>query len=56
MAIAREPRERVLAAAEPVTNDASRPPLGAWGRAYAVVIVALVVEIVLLWWLTERHR
>jgi len=39
-----------------VTPEPARPPLGAWARAYTVVIVALLVEIVLLWWLTERHR
>jgi hypothetical protein len=39
-----------------VTREASRPPLGGWGRAYAVVIAALLVEIVLMWLLTERHR
>jgi hypothetical protein len=33
-----------------------RPPLGSWARAYALVIVALLVEIVLMWLLTERHR
>ena len=35
---------------------AARAPLGSWARAYAVVIVALVVDIALLWWLTERYR
>jgi hypothetical protein len=33
-----------------------RPPLGAWGRAYAVVLAALLVELALLWLLTERYR
>jgi hypothetical protein len=40
-----------------VTNaQEPRPPLGAWARAYAVVIVALAIEIVLMWLLTEKHR
>lgn len=43
-------------AADPMTKPPDRPPLGAWARAYAVVLVALVVEIVLMWMLTERHR
>jgi hypothetical protein len=30
-----------------------RPPLGTWGRLYAVVIGTLVVEIVLLWALSR---
>lgn len=33
-----------------------RPPLGAWGRVYAVVLAALLVELTLLWMLTERYR
>lgn len=43
-------------AADRTTDRPDRPPLGAWARAYAVVLVALVVEIVLMWLLTERHR
>jgi hypothetical protein len=43
-------------AADRMTDQPDRPPLGAWARAYAVVLVALVVEIVLMWLLTERHR
>lgn len=39
-----------------MTHDAARPPLGAWARAYAVVLAALVAELVLLWLLTERYR
>ena len=39
-----------------MTHETVRPPLGAWGRVYAVVIVTLLVEIVLLWLLTERYR
>jgi hypothetical protein len=35
---------------------AARAPLGSWARVYAVVIAALVVDIALLWWLTERYR
>ena len=29
---------------------------GSWGRAYAVVLAALAVDILLLWWLTERYK
>ena len=32
------------------------PPLGGWGRAYTLVIAALLADIALLWWLTERYR
>jgi hypothetical protein len=32
------------------------PPLGSWARAYVVVLAALLVELVLLAWLTERYR
>jgi hypothetical protein len=31
-------------------------PLGSWARVYALVLAALVVDILLLWWLTERYR
>ena len=31
-------------------------PLGSWARLYALVIAALAVDILLLWWLTERYR
>jgi hypothetical protein len=31
-------------------------PLGSWARLYALVIVALAADILLLWWLTERYR
>ena len=41
--------------AEPA-DPAARPPLGGWGRAYAVVIAALALDLVLLAWLTERYR
>jgi hypothetical protein len=31
-------------------------PLGRWGRLYALVIGALAVDLVLLWWFTEHYR
>jgi hypothetical protein len=34
----------------------ARPPLGRWGRMYALVIAALLLDVALLWWLTERYR
>ena len=37
-------------------GSAARPPLGGWGRLYALVIAALVADLVLLWRLTERYR
>jgi len=40
---------------EPTDREA-RPPLGGWGRLYALVIAALAVDLVLLWWLTEHYR
>ena len=36
--------------------EADRPPLGSWGRLYAVVLAALAVDLLLLWLLTERYR
>ncbi len=39
-----------------MTHETARPPLGAWARAYAVVLVALLAELALLWALTERYR
>ena len=33
-----------------------RPPGGSWGRLYALVVAGLAVEILLLWWFTERWR
>jgi len=33
-----------------------RAPLGSWARVYVTVLAALVVDIALLWWLTERYR
>ena len=35
---------------------AARAPLGSWARVYAIVIAALALDILLLWWLTERYR
>lgn len=35
---------------------AARPPLGSWGRLYAVVIAALGLDLLLLWWFTEHYR
>ena len=32
------------------------PPLGSWNRLYALVLVALVADLVLLAWLTQRFR
>jgi hypothetical protein len=29
---------------------------GSWARLYALVIAALTVDILLLWWLTERYK
>lgn len=37
-------------------ETAARPPLGRWGRLYALVILALAADVVLLWLLTERYR
>ena len=37
-------------------DTAPRPPLGGWGRTYALVIAALALDLVLLAWLTERYR
>ena len=31
-------------------------PLESWARLYALVLAALAVDILLLWWLTERYR
>lgn len=33
-----------------------RPPLGGWGRLYALVILALGADIAFLLWLTEHFR
>ena len=32
------------------------PPLGSWARLYALVIAALAVDLLLLWWFTEHYR
>ena len=40
-------------AAEPRSE---RAPLGSWARAYALVIAAFAVDLLFLWWLTERYR
>jgi len=34
----------------------SRAPLGSWARLYVLVIAALALDILLLWWLTVRYR
>jgi len=34
----------------------ARPPLGGWGRLYALVLAALAVDLLLLWWFTEHYR
>jgi hypothetical protein len=35
-------------------DDEPPPPLGSWGRLYAVVLLELVLFIALLGWLTWR--
>lgn len=40
----------------PAPSPEEAPPLGSWARAYALVLAALLVELVLLGWLTERYR
>ena len=37
-------------------DGAARPPLGGWGRLYALVIAVLVLDVVALAWLAERYR
>jgi len=32
------------------------PPLGSWRRLYLLVLAALIVDLVLLAWLTQRFR
>ena len=44
-----------------MSGEGSAPPPPAagrrsWARLYAIVIAALVLDIALLWWLTERYR
>jgi hypothetical protein len=34
----------------------ARPPLGGWGRLYALVLAALGADLLLLWWFTEHYR
>ena len=34
----------------------ARPPLGSWGRLYALVIAVLALDLVLLRWLTGHYR
>ena len=43
-------------AAGPPAQGSERAPLGSWARVYALVLVALALDIALLWWLTERYR
>jgi hypothetical protein len=43
-------------AAPPAAPRSERAPLGSWARVYSLVFAALVVDIALLWWLTERYR
>jgi hypothetical protein len=43
-------------AASPSGPRTERAPLGSWARAYAIVLAALALDILLLWWLTERYR
>jgi hypothetical protein len=42
--------------AAPASADDGRPPLGGWGRLYALVIAALAADVLLLLWLTDRFR
>ena len=40
-------------------GGAQHSPAGgrsSWARLYALVIAALALDILLLWWLTERYR
>jgi hypothetical protein len=39
-----------------VSEPEARPPLGNWRVLYALVLAALVLDIVFLWRLTERYR
>jgi hypothetical protein len=34
----------------------ARVPLGSWGRLYALVLAALAMDLLLLWWFTEHYR
>ena len=41
----------------PVSTEREEPPpLGSWSRLYLVVILALVLEIALLGWITAAAR
>jgi hypothetical protein len=40
----------------PAPPAGSRAPLGSWAWLYVVVITALALDILLLWWLTVRYR
>jgi hypothetical protein len=48
--------ETGAAHAPPAATQAERAPLGSWARAYSLVLAALALDILLLWWLTERYR
>jgi hypothetical protein len=37
----------------PATGPGAR---GSWARRYVIVLAALALDILLLWWLTERYR
>ena len=43
-------------AAPPAGPRTERAPLGSWARVYGIVLAALALDILLLWWLTERYR
>lgn len=36
--------------------DGGRPPLGGWGRLYALVLAALALDVALLAWLERAFR
>jgi hypothetical protein len=38
------------------SDGSALPPLGSWGRLYALVISVLAVDLLLLWWFTEHYR
>jgi len=38
-------------------TERAQPSQGdSWARLYALVLVALALDIALLWWLTERYK
>jgi hypothetical protein len=41
---------------ERATERAQAATDGSWARLYALVLVALALDIALLWWLTERYK